>query len=162
MRDLVTREGTTAEEILYVLNGLNTVPLHRITFAVITGTYTPSPYSSERQIWPFSPGEIIPITSDLDGAKEFLGQGRPDPQEWEDSGFCVHHVDNLAGALAVAELVRSDRPRGYYAWTGDGPSFAADQDAAHWQWAGDPEGWIRVGDFTGRTPATGNREASDG
>ena len=154
MDDLVSRRGTTAEEILFVLNGLTTVPLDRIVFAVITGTYTPHP--SEPQDWPFTPGEILPILSGRDDSREFLGRSRPDPLDWEDSGHCVHHVEDLAAALAVAELIRSDRPRGIYAWTDDGLSYAADQDAAHWQWAGDPEGWIRVGDFAGR------RDVSDG
>jgi hypothetical protein len=141
MDDLVSRRGTTAEEVLFALNGLSTVPLDRIAFAVITGTYTPNPFSSERQIWPFTTGD-----------KEFLGKGRPDPLGWEDSSFCVRFEEDISGAFAVAELVRSDRPRGYYTWTEDGLTYAADQDAAHWMWAGDPEGWIRIGDFAGRSP----------
>ncbi len=158
MDDLVSRRGTTAEEVLYILNGLNIVPLDRISFAVITGTYTP--HRSEPQDWPFAPGEIVPVISDRNGTKEFLGRGRPDPLDWDDSSFCTHREEDLAGALGLAELVHSDRPRGYYTWTSDGLSYAADQDAAHWAWAGDPEGWVRIGDYTGRAPFGGDGEES--
>ncbi|MFI0900519.1 hypothetical protein [Streptomyces sp. NPDC020983] len=153
MDDLVSRRGTTAEEVLFVLNELRTVPLDAIRFAVITGAYTP--HQSEQQDWPFIPGEILPVIHDPDGSREFLGRGRPDPAGWKDSGFCAHHVEDLAAALTVAELVRSDRPRGYYVWTVDGLSYASDQDAAHWAWAGDPDGWVRVDDYTGRAPFAG-------
>lgn len=161
MDDLVSRCGTTAEEVLFVLNGLTTVPVDRINFAVITGTYTPHP-SEGPQGWPFTPGEIVPVVYDRDGSREFLGRGRPDPMSyWAESSWCVHAEENLAAALGLAELVRSDRPRGYYTWTADGLSYASDQDAAHWAWAGDPEGWVRVGDFTGRVSFT-KEESSDG
>lgn len=160
MDDLVSRQGTTAEEVLFALNGLRTVPLDHITYAVITGTYTPHP--AEAQGWPFTRGEILPVVSDREGTEEFLGRGRPNPLGWEDSSFCVRFEQDLRGALAVAELVRSDRPRGYYTWTADGLSYAADQEAAHWRWAGDPDGWIRIGDFVGRTPPTVRTDSSDG
>jgi hypothetical protein len=121
---LATRKGVTAEEILYVLNGRQTVPLHRMGFLVVTGAYTP--HRLEPQDWPFTPGEIIPVHHDSDGTREFLGQRRNPYEPWEDSRWCIHQDDSLDSALQVAALVASDRLRGYYEWTDDGLSYYAD------------------------------------
>ncbi|MDX5563787.1 hypothetical protein PYK79_11030 [Streptomyces sp. ID05-04B] len=144
---LATRKGVTAEEVLYILNGQQTVPLDRISFLVVTGTYIPHRLEPA---WPFTPGEIIPVLHDRDGSREFLGQRRDPDTDWEDSGWCTHQCDSLDEALELAALVTSDRPRGYYEWTDDGLSYMSDQDAAHWQWAGAADWYVRVADHAGR------------
>lgn len=145
---LATHQGVTAEEILYVLNGRQTVPLDRIGFLVVTGTYTP--HRLEPEDWPFTPGEIIPVQHHKEGTREFLGQGRDPYTAWEDSNWCTYQCDEFDAALQIAELVASDRPRGYYDWTDDGLGYMSDQDAAHWQWAGAPDWYVRIGNHTGR------------
>ncbi|MEV4783948.1 hypothetical protein AB0K53_00590 [Streptomyces tuirus] len=145
---LATHQGVTAEEILYVLNGRRTVPLDRMGFLVVTGTYTP--HRLEPQDWPFTPGEIIPVQHHKDGPREFLGRNRDPYTEWEDANWCTYQCDDLDAALQISELVTSDRPRGVYDWTDDGLSYMSDQEAAHRQWAGAPDWYVRIGDHVGR------------
>ncbi|MGW0920044.1 hypothetical protein ACWD3J_13640 [Streptomyces sp. NPDC002755] len=145
---LTTHEGVTAEEILYVLNGRQTVPLDRIGLLVVTGTYTP--HRLEPQDWPFTPGEIIAVLHHEDGAREFLGQGRDPDTAWEDAGWCTHLCEDLESAVEISEVVGSDRPRGYYDWTDDGLTYIADQEAGQRQWAGAPDWFVRIGDYVGR------------
>jgi len=146
---LAVHDGVTAEEILYVLNGCQTVPLHRMGFVVVTGTYTP--HRLEPQDWPFTPGEIIPVHHHKDGTREFLGKGRDPYEPWEDSNWCVHQDNSLQAVLEVAALVASDRPRGYYEWTDDGLSRFADQQRGEGNWCSWQDGTVvRIGDFTGR------------
>jgi hypothetical protein len=146
---LATHQGVTAEEILYILNGRQTVPLHRMGFLVITGTYTP--HRLEPQDWPFTVGEIIAVQHDNDGTREFLGRNRDPHTEWEDANWCTHQANDLETALAVADLVASDRPRGYYEWTEDGLSYYADQQRGEGNWCSWQDGSVvRVGDFVGR------------
>lgn len=147
---LATHQGVTAEEILYVLNGCKTVPLGRMGFLVVTGTYTP--HRLEPQDWPFTPGEILPIEhAPSDTPREFLGRERDPYTDWEDAGWCTYQDDDFEAALLVAELVASDRPRGYYEWTDDGLSYFADQDQGERVWCSRQDSSVvRIGDFTGR------------
>lgn len=151
--ELTVHDGVTADEVLYVLAGCETVLLNRISFVVITGVYAPR--RLEPQEWRFTPGEILAISSQtvagqLDTTGEII-TGRDPFTSWEDSQWCVYYAPHLDAALAVAELVRSGRPRGYYGWTADGLSYAGDQAAAERRWCStggeDP---VRIGDFTGR------------
>lgn len=153
---LATRKGVTAEEILYVLNGQQTVPLDRMGFLVVTGVYTP--HRLESQDWPFTPGEIIAIRHGEDDSREFLGRERDPFTDWEDATWCTYQCDAFDEALDIAALVTSDRPRGYYTWTDDGLSFMADQEAAHWQWAGAPDYFVRIADHVGRGHYAAQRE----
>jgi hypothetical protein len=156
-----THSGTTAEEILYVLGGMQTVHLDRIGFCVITGTYIP--HRLEPQDWPFTPGEIIVIDHSRDGSREFLGARNLDYNVWEDVRW-VTYFGALGSCLTIADKVRSDSPRGYYAWTADGLSYAADQEAAYHEWAGDPDAYIYIGDHVGRghTAEWRERQAEQG
>lgn len=145
----VTHQGVAAEEVLYVLNKQQTVHLGGMSLCVITGIYTP--HRLEPQNWPFTPGEILVLDYTQDGYKEFLGAGRDIHEGWEDSNWVTHCADSLEDCLALADKVRSDSPRGYYVYTDDGWSFAADQAEAHRVWCGAPnESVARVGDFAGR------------
>ncbi|MFE4582645.1 hypothetical protein [Streptomyces chartreusis] len=145
---LSVHRGVTAEEVLYVLNGWETVPLHRLDFLVITGTYTPH-WSEPR--WPFTPGEVLVVHHAADGTREFLGQDRGSDTRWEDMHWCTHRDDSLRSALDVAALVAGDRPRGYYEWTADGLTYCADQADAEELWCSRQDGSVvRVADHTGR------------
>jgi len=144
---LATRKGVTAEEILYVLNGQQTVPLDDIDFLVITGIYTPHRLEPA---WPFTPGEILPVRHYQDESREFLGKARDPYTAWEDASWCTHHCESLDDALAVAAVVTGDRPRGYYDWTDDGLAYMSDQEAGHERWAGAPDWFVRVADHVGR------------
>lgn len=146
---LATHSGLTAEEILYVLNGRQTVPLFQLSLVVITGTYTP--HRLEPADWPFTPGEIFPVQHFANSTPEFLGAGRNPYEPWEDSNWCIHQEDNLEAALEVAALVASDRPRGYYEWGDDGLSYYTDQRLGEQNWCSWQDGSVvRIGDFTGR------------
>lgn len=146
---LAVRKGVTAEEILYVLNGRQTVPLNRMGLIVITGRYTP--HQLEPQDWPFTPGEIFPVHYGTNDIREFLGQQRNPYEPWEDSNWCIHQDDSFEAALGVAALVASDRPRGYYEWTDDGLSYYADQQRGEENWCSWADASVvRIGDFTGR------------
>ncbi|MET4670876.1 hypothetical protein [Streptomyces sp. PvR018] len=140
---LATHQGLSAEEILYTLYGRRTVPLYRIGLVVITGTYTPRAPEPD---WPHTPGEILVVEHTQDGSRELLAPHRDPYTAWEDATWCTHGTDDLESALELAELVTSDRPRGYYTWTEDGWSYEAEQDVAHRRWAGDPDGYARVDD----------------
>lgn len=142
-----THHGTTAEEVLYVLNGLRTVHLDQIKFCVITGAYTP--HRLEPQDWPFTPGEIIVVDHRGDVRREFLGARSFGDEVWEDFNW-VTYFGSLKRCLAVADKVRSDSPRGYYAWTPAGLSYAVDQEEAYHVWAGEPDAYIYIGDHVGR------------
>lgn len=146
---LAVRKGVTAEEILYLLNDRQTVPLHRMGLIVITGRY--APHRLEPQDWPFTPGEIFPVHYGTNGTREFLGKQRDPYEPWEDSNWCIHQDDDFEAALEVAALVASDRPRGYYEWTDDGLSYYADQQRGKDVWCSRGDGSVvRIGDFTGR------------
>lgn len=147
---LATHSGVTAEEILYVLNGRQTVPLDRMGFLVVTGTY--SPHRLEPQEWPFTPGEIIALQYTVDGdPREFLGRERDPSTAWEDASWCTYIDDDFEAALDVADLVTSDRPRGFYEWTADGLSYCADQEHGERVWCSRQDcSVVRIGDFTGR------------
>ncbi|MFK0159053.1 hypothetical protein ACIQVK_44165 [Streptomyces sp. NPDC090493] len=146
---LDVHRGVTAAEALYVLNGRQAVPLHRLAFLVITGTYTP--HEREPQPWPFTPGDVLVVEHTPDGTREFLGLGRDPFTDWPDAHWCTHQDDDLRSALAVAELVASDRPRGYYEWTADGLTYCADQADAEELWCSRHDGSVvRVADHTGR------------
>ncbi|MDH6629392.1 hypothetical protein M2271_007228 [Streptomyces sp. LBL] len=149
---LAVHRGVSALEALYVLNERETVPLSRLGFLVITGTYTP--HWSEPRRWPFTPGEVLVVHHTPDGTHEFLGQGRDLlDTRWEDMHWCTHRDDNLGSALGVAALVASDRPRGYYEWTADGLTYCADQAVGEELWCSRQDGSVvRVADHAGRRP----------
>ncbi|WP_409473542.1 hypothetical protein [Streptomyces sp. HC307] len=145
---LSVHQGVSAEEVLYVLNRRETVPLHCLSFLVITGTYTP--HEREPQSWPFTPGDVLAVQHTPDGMREFLGQGR-DLETQEDMHWCTHRDDNLQAALDVAALVTSNRPRGYYEWTADGLTYCTDQRDGEELWCSRGDGSVvRVADHTGR------------
>ncbi|MFE1206405.1 hypothetical protein ACFW5V_32480 [Streptomyces sp. NPDC058762] len=144
----------SAEEVLYVLNGRETVPLHQLAFLVITGTYTP--HEGEPPNWPFAPGTILVVQHTPTGTREFLGLGRSPFTDWEDMGRCTYQDNDLRAALEVAALVTSDRPRGYYEWTADGLAYCVDQDAGEEAWCSRQDSSIvRVADHAGRGPWPG-------
>ncbi|MEU3613557.1 hypothetical protein ABZ725_14735 [Streptomyces sp. NPDC006872] len=153
---LTAHDGVTAEEILYVLNGRQTVPLNRLGFLAITGTYTP--HRLEPQDWPFTPGEIVVVLHGPEGTREFLGRGRDPYTAWEDAGWCTYECSSFQAALDVSALVTSDRPRGYYDWTDDGLAYMGDQDAAYRQWSGAPDWYVRVANHAGRGHYAAARE----
>ncbi|MYR36399.1 hypothetical protein GTX14_04960 [Streptomyces sp. SID4944] len=144
---LTTHQGLSAEEVLYALYGRRTVPLHRIGLVVVTGTYTPFHPEPE---WPYAPGEIIVVEHTREGARELLTPHRDPYTAWADARWCYYATDNLEKALELANLVTSERPRGYYTWTEDGWSEEGDQEVAHWRWAGAPDSYARVADHAGR------------
>lgn len=158
-RPLTVQRGVIAEEVLYVLNGNDTVPLHVLAFCVITGTYTP--HQMEPQDWPFTAGEML-VVDRKDDVSEFLGKGRLldgdtktcgktySETYWEDAQWCYYIDDSFDVCQDLADLVLSDRPRGYYTYGPDGWSYMSDQERAHEMWCSDPDSIARIGDFTGR------------
>ncbi|MFE7072613.1 hypothetical protein ACFU96_21280 [Streptomyces sp. NPDC057620] len=148
---LADHQGVSAEEALYVLNGRQAVPLNRLGFLVITGTYTP--HWSEPRKWPYTPGDVLVVHHGPDGTHEFLGQDRGLDTRWEDMHWCTHQDNHLRTALDVAALVASDRPRGFYEWTADGLTYCADQAEGEELWCSRQDGSVvRVADHAGRRP----------
>ncbi|MCD9904556.1 hypothetical protein LUR56_39780 [Streptomyces sp. MT29] len=147
---LAIHRAPTAEEVLYVLNGQESVPLYRLRFLVITGTYTPHRLEQHRP-WTFTPGAILVVDHTRDGTREFLGLGREPLAHWEDAHWCTHEATTLHEAQEVAAVVTSDRPRGYYTWTADGLTHMSHPTEGEELWASRQDGSVvRIADFTGR------------
>lgn len=152
MIEYVTGRDTKAEQLLWLLNGQQTVPLDEISLIVIVGTWAPSP--TEPQDWPFRRGEIIPVAYEddvregrallkLGRAQEVFGQRRSF-EPW-DMDMVMQQADNMAEAVKFAELAKA-RKDGYYERGPYGWQPFADQRAGRSHWAGAADSYVRIGD----------------
>ncbi len=150
MSDYVTGRDTKAEELLWLLNRQQTVPLNEISFVVITGTYTPRP--SEPQEWPFRRGEIIPVVStpDVYEGRDWGGYdvevfgARRSFQPW-DMLNVVKQAYNVDDAVEIATLAK-DGPDGFYECPYGEWRLFSDQDEGRHRWAGACDEYLRIGD----------------
>ncbi len=152
MTDFVTGRDTKAEELLWLLNGQQTVPLNEISFVVITGTWTPGP--SEPPEWPFRRGEIIPVVHMPDvyeggkyvhgGYSQEVFGARRSFELWD-----VHRVAKQARdvdeAVEIAKLAEAG-PDGFYEDPYGEWRLFSDQDEGRHRWAGDCTAYLRIGD----------------
>lgn len=152
MTDFVTGRDTLAEQLLWLLNGQQPLPLDRIKFAVITGTYTPRP--SEPQDWPFQRGEIIPIEDvpghwdpdanrHTDYDRELFGQRRS-LEPWE-MYRVTYTTSDVLDAVEVAELATAGRDGFYEQFDGHWRLYS-DQVEAEREWCSTLEP-LRIGDW---------------
>lgn len=154
MTSFVTGRDAKAEELLYLLNNQQPVPLSDIEFLVIVGTYTPS--QNEPQDWPFARGEIIAATLEPDvwdgktmvhcgqwrevfGQKRYLGT-------WDMSNVC-QQAESMDDALEIAALAKAGKD-GYYEHAFGGWRLITDQAAGRRMWAGAADSYMRIGDAT--------------
>ncbi len=152
MFDYVTGRDTKAEELLWLLNGQQTVPLNEISFVVITGTYTPRP--SEPQEWPFERGEIIPVQSVAavwEGGRrvrdeyevEVFGKGRSfEPWDMFHARYDTH---DILEAVEVARFAANGEDGFYERFHGHW-RLRSDQVEAEQEWCSNLEP-LRIGDY---------------
>jgi hypothetical protein len=126
--EYVTGRDTKAEQLLWLLNGQQTVPLNEIEFVVITGTWTPSP--TEPPEWPFRRGEIIPVVY------------TPDVYKGRD---CVKQAHDVDDATEIAKLA-TDGPDGFYERPYGEWRLFSDQAEGRHRWAGACDEYLRIGD----------------
>lgn len=152
MTDFVTGRDTTAEQLLWLLNNRQPVPLDRTRFAVITGTYTPQ--ADEPADWPFQRGEIIPVAytpARWDGDtyiergddQEVFGQRRSF-EPW-DMFHAVYITSDVLDAVEVAELAVKGLD-GFYEHAYGNWRLASDQVKAERVWCSTLEP-LRIGDY---------------
>jgi hypothetical protein len=142
MTDYVTGRDTKAEELLWLLNGQQTVPLKEITFVVITGTWTPG--STEPPAWPFRRGEIIPVVSTPAGYDVEVFGARRSFQPW-DMLNVVKQACDVDDAAEIAKLA-TDGPDGFYECPYGEWRLFSDQDEGRHRWAGACDEYLRIGD----------------
>jgi hypothetical protein len=134
----------TADEVLYVLAGRETVQLGNLSLSVVTGDHAPAPNEPD---WPYTAGEII-VTQYIhpEGFRELIS--RRSIEAWHTSVF--YRTEDLQEAVALSSLVAAGAERGMYQWDGSVWYRSADQQEAH-------ERWCSVGDeyaaFVGDTNA---------
>jgi hypothetical protein len=147
-RQYVTGRDSAAEQLLYVLNGQQTVPLQDIDFILITGIYIPGP--DEPQDWPFTPGEIIPVVDtgrDADHSfDEFLGKGRSD-KPWPEMRTVIEQGHDLETLIELADKVKRGET-GYYEQGPHGWQPFANQREGRSRWAGAADSYVRLGPAT--------------
>jgi hypothetical protein len=150
--EYVTGRDTKAEQLLWLLNGRQSVALNEITFVVITGTWTPSP--TEPPEWPFRRGEIIPVvyTPDVYEGRDWVSGG----YQQEVFGACrsfqpwamlnvVKEAYNVDDAAEIAQLA-TDGPDGFYECPYGEWRLFSDQDVGRRRWAGACDEYLRIGD----------------
>jgi hypothetical protein len=148
----VTGRDTKAEELLWLLNGQQTVPLDRISFVVITGTWTPGP--NEPPEWPFRRGEIIPVVSTpaVYEGRDWVSGGhdvevfgaRRSFQPW-DMLNVVKQACDVDDAVEIAKLA-TDGENGFYECPYGEWRLFSDQDEGRDRWAGACDEYLRIGD----------------
>jgi hypothetical protein len=147
-RPVLTRtSGLTAEQVLYVLNGCQTVDLGELAACVIVAEHTPT--DGEPEPWPFRVGELLFL--DLSRMKypseiepELLGTGR-DLSRWgmrDCMEWFGHHFES---AWLLARQLAEGMPAGMYELS-DGRYYRpSDQEFAYDRWCSDPSSFSRVG-----------------
>jgi hypothetical protein len=129
--------GTTADQVLYVLNGCSTVALSSVRWIVITGIHTPA---EGEPAWPFTPGEML-----VECEERVFPHG-PSLDAWDTCAYS--RPGGLEKSRALAEFIKAGAGRGVYQWDGERWYRPADQvDAmACLNSVGDGEGLVFVGD----------------
>lgn len=152
MIEFVSGRDTKAEELLWLLNGQQAVPLQEIGFAVIVGLWTPSP--SEPPEWPFRRGEIIPVvtTPEVYEARQWVSGGHDQEVFGDRRSFgpwemhhVVHHASDVVEAAEVARLAEAGKDGFYEAPYGEWRLFS-DQYEGRQRWASDCTAYLRIGD----------------
>jgi hypothetical protein len=153
MTEFVTGRSTTVDQLLWLLNGRQPVDLKRISFAVITGIYTP--YQDEPTEWPFQRGEVIPVScapAHWDGStyvedgpeREISGQGR-NFGPW-DMHRVVFSTRDVQEAIEVAQFA-ADGKDGVYEHFDGHWRMRSDQDEAYREWCSNLEA-LRIADHS--------------
>ena len=116
----------TAEQLLWVAAGQQTIELDRVSLGVVTGTHSPAP--DEPQQWLFTVGEILILHTGSDGeSRELLGSRSVDLWDTEALSYRTWSTDQ---AVALSALVRGGAQRGVWEWVVDHWDRSRDQPAA--------------------------------
>lgn len=127
----------TAEQVLYIANGCETLDLNQIVFCVITAGSRHHIHggqirtADEPNYWPFQRGELLALAEPW--GREPVGEGRK-PAKWD---VATYETRDFTAANALSQLIRGDEhlPPGWYDWDGSAWTRRADQTAD-----GDPDG----------------------
>jgi hypothetical protein len=144
---LARPSGLTAEQVLYVLNGCQTVDLGELAACVIVAEHAPA--DGEPEPWPFRVGEFLFLDlsrmnypSEIE--PEFLGVGR-DLSRWDMRDCLAWFDSDFESAWLLSRQLAEELPAGMYELS-DGRYYRpSDQDFAYDRWCSDPISYIRVG-----------------